>query len=249
MLFINPIYFPENACKIQDPALKGRRQVPSRPGKSSSVGGSIRLAVIDAYPLMIDGLKRLFENVEGVEVLATGSSLDDALEIISRFDPNVLLLDGDLEPNGLDPLKAIFDSDWTGKVILHASSLDHDRALEAFSLGIPGVILKTMPTDLLVQCVRRINDGHQWLEKDSLSQVLEVILRRQNQAQKMEARLTPREAEIVPLAATGLTNKKIAHRLSISPSTVKAHLHNIYEKLDLSGRWELSRFAHDHELH
>lgn len=218
-------------------------------GSVKSGGSKVRLVVADAYPLMLNGLKELFEREPGFVVVATARSTSEVIDALRRLDPDVLLLDGDLpQYNGDDPLNAIRNLPWNGRVVLHASSLDHRQALEALRLGVPGVILKTMTPDLLLQCVQRVHDGHQWLEKDSLSQVLEVILQRQHEKQQMEARLTPREAEVVRLAANGFANKKIAKKLSISTSTVKSHLHNIYEKLEVEGRWELSQLAREREL-
>ncbi|MDX1583745.1 MAG: response regulator transcription factor [Thermoanaerobaculia bacterium] len=208
----------------------------------------VRLVVTDGYPIMVDGLKALFAQEDGVEVVAVARSISELLRILPRLDPDVLLLDSDIPGDGVDPLQAIHDLGWDGKIVLHAGNLDHHKALEALQLGVPGVILKTMEPELLVQCVRRISDGHQWLEKDSLAKVLEVILQKQDQKQRVESRLTPRESEIVRLAVTGLANKKIANRLSISTSTVKTHLHNIYEKLEVNGRWELSQFAREREI-
>jgi two-component system, NarL family, nitrate/nitrite response regulator NarL len=100
-----------------------------------------------------------------------------------------------------------------------------------------------MAPHLLVQCVRKVHGGEQWLEKRSVGRLLEKLLQRETAARQLALDLTPREIEIVRLVARGLRNKTIAERLSVKEGTVKIHLHNIYEKLHVDGRLELTLYA------
>ena len=103
--------------------------------------------------------------------------------------------------------------------------------LEAIRLGMQGMVLKEMPSRFLVQCVRMVHAGGQWLERHSISRALTTMLRHQDGTRDVTSLLTPRELEVVRLAARGLRNKSIAEILSISEGTVKIHLHTIFEKL------------------
>lgn len=96
---------------------------------------------------------------------------------------------------------------------------------------------------LLVQCVRKVHAGEQWLEKRSFGRVLDTLLQREAAHLEVARILTPREIEIVRMVASGQRNKEIADRLAISEGTVKTHLHNIYKKLGLSGRIVLHLYA------
>src|SRR5207302_8843209 len=88
-------------------------------------------------------------------------------------------------------------------------------------------------------CVRRVHHGEQVLDQDMLKRALARGTKRTVAAAAAIASLTPRETEIVRLAAQGLRNRELAQRLSITEGTVKIHLHNIYEKLGVDGRLEL----------
>ena len=110
-------------------------------------------------------------------------------------------------------------------------------------LGVTGVVLKESPTDALLDCIRQVHKGHQWIDRDMASRALRSVLRRQEQALRAAEALTPRELEIVRMAGEGLRNRGIAERLSISEGTVKVHLHNIYDKLGVEGRLEMVLYA------
>jgi DNA-binding NarL/FixJ family response regulator len=96
---------------------------------------------------------------------------------------------------------------------------------------------------MLVQCVRKVHSGEQWIEKRSFGRAMEKMLSREVGMREMAEALTPREVEIMRMVAAGLRNKEIGDRLSISEGTVKIHLHHIYEKLHLEGRLELALYA------
>ncbi len=120
--------------------------------------------------------------------------------------------------------------------------------VEAVRLGVKGVVLKEMAPQMLVECVRKVAAGEQWIERRSLTLALDRMLRREAGFREVSAVLTPREIEIVRLAAQGLRNQAIADRLHISEGTVKVHLHIIYDKLGLNGRLALLRYAEDRGL-
>src|SRR5262249_25010182 len=106
------------------------------------------------------------------------------------------------------------------RVVLLTAGLEEHEVLEAIRLGAQGVVLKEMASYLLVQCVRKVYAGGQWLERRSVSRALETMLRHQDNTRDVTSLLTPRELEIMRLAARGLRNKSIAETLSISEGTV-----------------------------
>ena len=87
--------------------------------------------------------------------------------------------------------------------------------------------------------MREVHAGGWWLDKGSASRAIKILLRRDAEGQKAASILTPRELEIVRMVARGLRNRSIAEQLFISEGTVKIHLHNIYQKLEVGGRVEL----------
>ena len=102
-----------------------------------------------------------------------------------------------------------------------------------------------MAAQLLVQCIRHVYEGGEWLEKRSVKLAFEKLLRHEAELQKISTILTPREIHLVELVANGLSNRDIAASIHISEGTVKTHLHNIYDKLGLKNRVALTRYAQE----
>src|SRR2546423_1585753 len=127
--------------------------------------------------------------------------------------------------DGLAVLRKMRQEHCPTRVVLLTAALEEHEVLEAIRLGMQGMVLKEMPSRFLVQCVRKVHAGGQWLERHSVSRALETLLRHQDSRRDVTALLTPRELEIMRLVARGARNKSIAETLSISEGTVKIHLH------------------------
>lgn len=209
----------------------------------------IRLVVADDHPLILDALTRLFVPEEGFEILACCRDGVETLEAVRRHQPDVLLLDVRMPgQDGLMVVRELRDEQCPTRVVLLTAGMDDSEELEAARLGVQGVVLKEMAPQLLVQCVRKVHAGGQWLERQSVSRVLDTLLRQEAGARAMGGLLTLRELEIVRLVASGLRNKVIAEALSVSEGTIKIHLHNIYKKLHLDSRLTLILYAQDKGL-
>ncbi len=208
-----------------------------------------RVVVADDHPIILDGLERLFQAEKDLAVVARCLNGDDALRAVRQHRPDVLVLDIRMPGrDGLSVLRDLARERLPTRIVLLTAALDEEEVLEAIRLGARGVVLKEMAPQLLVQCVRKVHAGEQWIEKRSFSRALDKLLRREAGTRAAASVLTPREIEIVRMVATGLRNKQIAGKLSISEGTVKIHLHNTYEKLQVAGRFELGAYARDKGL-
>jgi DNA-binding NarL/FixJ family response regulator len=209
----------------------------------------IRVVLADDHPIVLDGLEQLFRVEPGITVVARCRNADEALRAMRREVPDVLVLDL-LMPGGggLELLRAMGDRDRRTRVILLTAVIDDDQLLEAIRLGAQGVVLKDMAPQLLVEAIREVHAGGQWLEQGLGGRALRRLLSREKRASETARLLSSRERDIVRLVAAGLRNRAIADRLSISEGTVKVHMHNIYEKLDVNGRIELTNYARDNGL-
>ena len=207
----------------------------------------IRLVAVDDHPIVLEGLERLFRLAGDLEIVARCVNAGEAIEAVRLHRPDVLLLDLRLPGgSGLDVLDRLRREDLPTRAVLLAGSINEDELLEALQLGIRGVVLKEMAPELLVRCIRTVHAGGRWLENGFLSKALETLLDRDGVAGPGRQALSTRELEIVRLAATGHHNKEIAETLNITEGTVKVHLHNVYEKLEIEGRVELTIYARDH---
>jgi DNA-binding NarL/FixJ family response regulator len=202
----------------------------------------------DSYPLLLDGIDRLFRSEPGFKVLACCSTGDETVRAVRRHRPHILLLDLGLARRGaLEVLEEIRDGA-APRVILNAERFSENDMLEATRLGVRGLILKSMPAHLLVQCARKVHRGEVWIEKASMGRVMEQLVFRCKSQSEVAERLTPREFEILRMVARGESNKGIANTLRVGESTVKAHIHHVYEKLGVRGRLELVLAARDKGL-
>lgn len=213
---------------------------------------TIKLILVDDHPLVLNGLQQLFSTEPDLEVLACCSDGETALQTIIQQQPDVLLLDLKM-PNmsGINLLHNLHKQNLHPKVVVLTAAIDEDEVLDAIQLGVRGVILKEMAPHLLIQCIRKVYAGGEWLEKNSVCRALEKLLKRENEAQNLQRlmnMLTPRELDMIRLVASGYSNKEISEERSISEGTVKVHLHNIFEKLKVKSRVELTLYAQNNGL-
>jgi DNA-binding NarL/FixJ family response regulator len=204
----------------------------------------IRLVLADDHRLILSGLELFLRQEPDFEVLTCCYDGLETLQVVRPLRPDVLILDLCMPgKDGLAVLREIHEAEIPTRVVLLTAAMDEDSLLEAMRLGVSGVVLKEMTVPLLIQCIRKVYAGDQWLERRLIGRVVEKMLRREAGAREVAKILTPREIEIVQLVASGLRNKQIADKLAISEGTVKIHLHRSYEKLHVDSRVALLRYA------
>jgi two-component system, NarL family, nitrate/nitrite response regulator NarL len=117
--------------------------------------------------------------------------------------------------------------------------------LEAIRLGVSGIVLKEMAPKLLIQCIKKVQLGEKWFERESSVRALQKLTERESTMRVGYEVLSFRQLQIVRMIAGGSRNKDIAKKLFISEGTVQIHLHNIYDKLDLKSRLGLALYARE----
>lgn len=207
-----------------------------------------RLVLADDHPIVLDGLEQLFRLEPDLEVVARCRDGAEVLRVVHEERPDLLLLDVKMPgTDGLGVLRAIREEKLAVRVVLLTAALDDEQLVEAVRLGVRGIVLKESAPRLLIKALHEVRTGGQWFEPAAVSRALQALGERE-QGGGREKSLTPRELEIVRMVASGLRNREIAGRLAITEGTVKIHLNNIYQKLDINGRLELALFARDKGL-
>jgi DNA-binding NarL/FixJ family response regulator len=210
---------------------------------------AITLVLADDHPLILDGMENLFRLEKDFKILARCLNGEEALGAVRRHKPDILILDIRMPGrSGMAVLQAMRAENLTTPVVLLTAAVDEKDVVEAIRLGVRGLVLKELAPKLLVQCLRRVHAGGLWLEKQSVSTALTTLLHTEETRREAAQTLTPREIEIVKHVAGGLRNADIAKRLFISEGTVKMHIHNIYQKLNLDNRTKLARYAQEKNL-
>jgi two-component system, NarL family, nitrate/nitrite response regulator NarL len=209
----------------------------------------ITLVLADDHPIVLDGLETLFRLEPDFRVVARCLNGEECLTAVCRHRPDVLILDIRMpRKDGLTVLRQLHRDKSPTKVVLLAAELEEDDVLEALRLGVRGMVLKELAPQMLVQCVRKVYAGEQWLEKQAVGRALDTLLKREAGEREAANLLTPRELEMVHMVTRGLRNKEMSERLAISEGTVKIHLHNIYKKLKVENRVELILYAQAKKL-
>jgi len=211
---------------------------------------AIRILVADDHVIFRDGLRKLLEAAEDVQIVGEASNGNECTKMLGKFKPDILLLDLRMpEKDGLGVLEEVnFDSLPTRVIVLTAAEDDRD-VVRAMRLGARGVVLKQSASDLLLKSIRKVHDGEIWLDNRMTAEVIDAFKKSSELGQRREKPLlSDREKEIVQLVAQGFRNREIGEKLFISEQTVKNHLHNIFDKLGVSDRLELALYAIHHRL-
>jgi two-component system, NarL family, nitrate/nitrite response regulator NarL len=211
---------------------------------------AIRVLVADDHAIFRDGLRKLLEGAEDVQIVGEAANGVECAKLLAKHKPDILLLDLRMpEKDGLGVLEEInFDSTPTRVIILTAAEDDRD-VVRAMRLGARGVVLKQSASDLLIKSIRKVNEGEIWLDNRMTAEVIDAFKKSSESGQRREKPLlSDREKEIVQLVAQGFRNREIGEKLYISEQTVKNHLHNIFDKLGVSDRLELALYAIHHRL-
>lgn len=217
----------------------------------------IRVLIADDHPIVRDGLKRLLELEDDIDVVGEASDGREVLELVAQLEPDIVLLDLRM-PNvdGLSALQSLQSSLGRSKVIVLTASEDKNEFVQAMKLGCSGIVLKQTSPDLIVKSIRKVQAGEIWLDSHTTAAVMrqfastpEVAVAGGSAKARERSPLSAREREIVAFVAQGYKNKEMAEKMFISEQTVKNHLHNIFDKLGVSDRLELALYAIHKGLH
>lgn len=210
---------------------------------------TVRLVLADDHPLVLDGLEQLLGLERDLAVVARCRDGNEALRAVRLHRPDLLILDIKMPGrDGLSVLQAIREEELPTETVVLTAALDDDQLVDAVRLGVRGVVLKESAPRMIINAIREVRAGGSYMEGRAVSRALQKLVRREDAAREAERQLTPRELEIVKLAASGARNRDIAERLSISEGTVKIHFHNVYEKLGIDSRVALAMWARDQGL-
>jgi two-component system nitrate/nitrite response regulator NarL len=205
---------------------------------------AITVVLADDHPIVLDALQSLFSLQPDLQVVGRCLNGAETLRAVAQHGPDILVLDLRM-PNGdgLSVLREMARLKSPTRVVVLTAAVSDDDVLEAIRLGIRGLVLKESAPKALVECVRRVHAGGQYIEPRFLTRALDAAQRRDAGQRELASVLTPRELQVLRMVADGLRNRAIAQQLEISEGTVKIHLHNIYEKIDVENRVELALYA------
>jgi two-component system response regulator NreC len=216
-------------------------------GMTAAGDGEQRITIVlaDDHSVVRSGLRMLLEAEDDIEVLAEAGSVDAAQRSVLGHKPDVLVLDLNM-PGGssLDAIPEVADASPGTYVVVLTMQEDPAFAREALQAGARGYVLKQSAGTELVQAIRAAASGGTWLNPELGARMAAAP----STPSGPPGDLTEREVDVLRLIALGHTNNEIAEQLYLSVRTVETHRAHIQQKLGLSTRAELVRYALDNDL-
>ncbi len=214
----------------------------------------ITVMLVDDHPVFRQGLRRVLEGEDDIEVIAEVDDGREALRQAKQLVPDVMLLDINLPGmNGLQVARALKDTLLEINIIMLTAYHDDQQVFHAIRAGASAYFPKDVSPRRLIEAVRLVYQGHYVIEDRVLSkpQVGEWLLKQFEQTEagangelgSLMVPLSPREMEILQQIAQGKSNKEVAYELGISRQTVKNHMTNILRKLAVNDRTQAAIYA------
>jgi DNA-binding NarL/FixJ family response regulator len=195
--------------------------------------------IADDHPLVREALHRALDDEEDMEVVAEASDGEEAVKLASELRPNVVVMDIVMPKlSGIEATKRIKEIAPDIAILILTAYEDDEYILGLLDAGAAGYLLKSARGRDLVEAIRTISAGESVLHPKIIAKLLKRATMAPVKEGKAQVLLSERESEILKLVTSGMSNKEIAEKLFLSQRTIKAHLTNIFNKLNVASRSE-----------
>jgi DNA-binding NarL/FixJ family response regulator len=199
---------------------------------------SISLSIVEDLDEVREGLKQFISLSPEFKVLDTFKTAEEAVYTIPKLKPDIVIMDISLPGmNGIDCIKEIKNRVPKTQFMMFTVYENDEKVFEALKAGASGYLLKNTGLVQMIEALKELHDGGSPMSSNIARKLVTVFREQEKNTVPVEA-LSNRENEILQLLSKGLLYKEIADQLSISVSTVRQHIHKIYEKLHVQNRTE-----------
>lgn len=215
----------------------------------------ISVVIVDDDPLVRTGLSMMLGGDQGITVVGQASDGEEALEVVPRLAPDVVLMDIRMPRlDGIAATEALLAGPRPPRVLVLTTFDADDMVLRALQAGAAGFLLKDTPPAELVEAVRTVAAGHPTLSPSVTAQLIAAVTvapatsgddPARARAQSLLETLTEREREVAGAVAAGLSNTEIAEQLYMSVATVKSHVGRLFTKLGVDNRVQIALVVRD----
>lgn len=196
---------------------------------------TIRILVVDDHPVFRYGMRALIAAENGMEVVGEATTCDESVELSESLKPDVILMDLNMPGgSGIDAARRIIQNS-PGVAVLVVTMFDDDSVFAAMRAGARGYLLKGAQGEDTIRAIRAVAHGEA-IFSPSIAGRLTDHFAAPSPVRRPFPELSEREHDILTLIARGFTNDAIAHRLGLSPKTVRNYVSSIFDKLGVEGR-------------
>jgi len=228
-----------------DPAVTTGPCTAARPA-GSRASDPIRALIVDDHALFRRGLEMVLAAEDDIELVGEASDGTEAVQKAGESLPDVVLMDIRMPKfSGIEACRAMKEVAPSAKIVMLTISDEEEDLFEAIRAGASGYLLKDIPLDDVADVVRAVHGGQSLINPSMAAKLLTefaTLAKRDEEEQRVEQvpapKLTDREMQVLKLVARGMNNRDIAKELFISENTVKNHVRNILEKLQIHSRME-----------
>ena len=191
-------------------------------------GRKIRVLIADDHPMLREGVAAVIQLQPDMELVGEAETGAAAVDCFRRLRPDVTLMDLQMpDLNGVEAIKAIRDEAPKARIVVLTTYAGDAQALRALKAGAAGYLLKSSLRKDLLETIRNVHAGRRHLQPEVATEIA---------MHAIDEPLSEREVSVLQLISTGRSNKQVAWEMRVSEETIKAHLKNIFEKLDVADR-------------
>ena len=213
----------------------------------------LRVVLVDDKANHLRGIKEIINLESNFDVVGTTTSANIGINLVKKYHPDIVLMDINMpEKDGLQAISAIEKLNLSTKVVVLSGYDDSDLVYRAMKLGAKGYVLKTMASVKLINAIEEVASGKIYLPAVLSARFFEYFQAsakeesRLSEGENLLSTLTARENEVLELLVEGINYKNIAGKLIISETTVKTHVNNIFQKLQVNDRTNAVLYALTH---
>jgi DNA-binding NarL/FixJ family response regulator len=213
------------------------------PATATTTTRTARVLIADDQTLFRSGLARLLDGDDRVSVVGQAADGLEAVKLAASLKPDVVLMDIKM-PNldGIEATRRIVSESPKSKVLMLTTFDADNHVIQALKAGASGYVLKDSEASAIVSSILAVVAGERVMASAVANRVLEMLTGATSPKEFYDG-LTAREVEILKMLATGMANKQIAYKLGISEKTVRNHVSNMYEKLNIYDRAQAVLYA------
>src|SRR5262252_6144200 len=219
-------------------------------GEDGGQGQFVRVIVADTQAIFRAGLRKIFALEDDIRVVGQAETLTQTQSAVTKFSADILIFEAALTPNPMDAVVELMRQNPQLRVVVVTPGANEELTLELFRRGVHGIVSREVEPELLVECLRKVAAGENWLDSQGVRWVLEAYRNQSSRPSgaRPKVQLTPKETLIVSCVTQGMKNKEIALRVGTTEQVVKNYLRKVYDKLGVADRLELALYCLNHHV-